>query len=165
MKKILILILIATYSLLANSCSLESLGYLMNQNKKRLTFLDKSILLVPNHNEELKFYYSSKKELKMIEYKGFASTYSIELTYYLKDKNNMIVKIVKNNYTDYLGTKVVDIFSKQTTLIPFCSKYSFSDLNYNGLEEEYILLLKIKKYFTSSHLSSGITPSPTQTDK
>ncbi len=146
MKKIIFMIMIN--SLWANNCSLENLEYLLKDDKNTFNIIDKSSLLIPNHNEQLKFFYNKKnKELSKIEYQGFSSVHSLEITYYFGNKGNILVKIVKKNYTDYLGSKVIDVFAKQTTFLPLCDNYKFDDLNYNGFKEEYNLLLKFKKFF------------------
>ena len=143
--KIITIIILLASILFADECSYENMINLSKINSHNLKSVDKSFLLKTSNNEELKFLYSKNNNLKLVKYQGFAYTYKLEINYYVGKNNNLLVEVIRVNYTDFVGSKVMDDFSKTITQFPLCGSKNFNDLNYDELEVEYKLASKIRK--------------------
>jgi len=143
---IVILISLSLDISIANECALGTMDNLLKINQQTLRVIDNTYLLKSNNDEQVEFFYSKKtNELKLIKYKGFASTYNLEIDYYVGLNGNLLVQISTRNYTDFVNSKTLDIFSRKIAQFPLCNHKGLNDLNYGNSKEDYELALKIRK--------------------
>lgn len=145
MKKIYISILLLINIVIANECTLDNKLDLLNINYTDFKILDKTFLLKSEKDEQLKFYYKKDNKLLLVKYRGFSSASSLEIDYYFGENHNILVNMVRTNYTDFIGSKVVNTFSTQVIKFPLCGNKIFNKYNYNGLKKEYELAWRIRE--------------------